>query len=255
MDCPFCAEEIKDDAIVCKHCRRDISIPKPILEQNRALSSMVAALEEEVAQLRRLVAERPSAPPTPASPPGFPEYAVGYLLTPIVLLVAAHYLLIMRFDINPIYLRVASMLIPLPFGYIAMRRAKPAWPVLAVIAAATGFASVMAMSAVVGAIDGVPILPSSPFEWRETIEYMLSITLAYVLGGLIAQRVRIGSAAPGQERTAGRLATQLAARVGGAKSGKPFEGKIEWVEKMLNSSLAISAAVGSIYTGLKAFIE
>lgn len=255
MDCPFCAEEIKDDAIVCKHCRRDISVPKPVLDQNRNLAGQVAALEQEVAELRHLLAHRPTAPAAPASPPGVPEYAIGYVLAPLALLVAAHYLMIMKFDVNPIYLRVASMLIPLPFGYVAMRRSAPAWPILALLAAVTGFASVMAMSAVVGVIDGVPILPATPFEWRETIEYMLSITLAYVLGGLIAQRIRIGSAAPGKRRPAGRLATQLAAHVGGAKAGKPLEGKIEWIEKMLNSSLAISAAVGSIYTGLKAFLD
>ena len=37
MECPFCAEEVKDEALVCKHCSRDLKIPKPLIEENQEL--------------------------------------------------------------------------------------------------------------------------------------------------------------------------------------------------------------------------
>ncbi len=31
MECPFCAETIKDEAVVCKNCSRDLRIVRPVI--------------------------------------------------------------------------------------------------------------------------------------------------------------------------------------------------------------------------------
>src|SRR5580704_10889820 len=178
MECPFCIEEIKDDALVCKHCSRDLKIPKPLIEENRELSHRIDKLQREVSELRGQLARRSS------SAKYWTVHFGIYVIPPILLLLFAHFILVMRFDTPPLYIRFASMLIPLPFGFALRWIAKQGVGITAAIGVLIGVISVAGMLTLVGYSDQVPILPANARDWRETLEYATSIALALVTGNI-----------------------------------------------------------------------
>lgn len=58
MRCPFCAEDVHDDASVCRHCGNDLKIPESLTEENAELKERVADLQRELTDLHGRLAQR-----------------------------------------------------------------------------------------------------------------------------------------------------------------------------------------------------
>ncbi len=48
MECPYCAEQVKDTALVCAHCTRDLTFFKPVMVRLDALEKHIADVEDSL---------------------------------------------------------------------------------------------------------------------------------------------------------------------------------------------------------------
>jgi hypothetical protein len=177
------------------------------------------------------------------------------LLPTLLLLVAAHAVLLFVYDLKPLYLRIASMLIPLPFGFALLL-----WhPRRMLRSALCGFVmaalAVLAMLQVTAMIDKVPLLPQDLRELREVLEYVLSIGLAFFTG-LLLGRLRLQQLQrlqPG--RAPGRLMLLVAQLF--TTNDKGELGLLQAVSRVqkLHAQIApLAAGAASVYAGVKAVI-
>ena len=52
MRCPLCAEENKEDALVCRACRNDMRVPEALMTENRELKQQISELRIELEELQ-----------------------------------------------------------------------------------------------------------------------------------------------------------------------------------------------------------
>ena len=227
------------------------------MEANERLTARVAELEAELATAK---AALPPAPITVEAPPAPPQSSfvhafVFYVVLPVLLLVAIHYVLVIRLDAKLIWLRVASIVLPALFGFRFELAWRPRRAMLFAIAFVVGVAAVLGMSWVVHLVDGDAILPASAVVWRETLEYVASITLAYVLGPMLCAALR--PLHRHRHSLIDRLATVIALSRGGTGAGagpgaKSVEARIERLVKLMKLGMSAATAGAAIYSGLKA---
>ncbi len=250
MECPFCAETIRDEALVCKQCSRDLRVVRPIVIENQALVVELDQLQRELDRVNTQLAllDRPVH--------FVLRYFVLYVLIPSLVLLAAHVIVTILLDVSAVYLRIASVLIPIPFGVMLYAAGKIGVRGAVGLGIATALLGVTAMLVAIGVVDKVPILPDTPREWREATEYALSIMLAYVTGSLLA--VLVLRSLPSAMATSGRpspMALRLARMLGqhvGPEAMRRRARRIQELIKTLGPLAGVVATlVGSIYTGLK----
>jgi hypothetical protein len=280
MRCPYCASEVPQTAIVCPHCTRDFYLFKPLLERIEQLESRlaertqvdlatydarIAALERELVTLQ---AAQPAGPAPSfkgdevplvrdniawSSVSGRKPYWVSLTLalgSALALLVLAHILLLFVYDVKPIYLRIASIVIPSPFGFALVVWHPNRFRNSAIAGFAMATLAVWLMLVNTAAIDSVPVMPQSMRDVREIVEYMASIGLAFLAGLLLGKlhyrRLQVSS-------EPNRLAVFLAELFSADKDGELAVLRLATrIQKTLSTLTPIGAWIASVYAGIKA---
>jgi hypothetical protein len=250
MECPFCAETIKDEALVCKHCSRDLRVVRPVLLE---IQDIVVELDKLRRDLDRTGArlQRTQHPIR-----NFGLLVGLYVVAPAILLVAAHIVVTIVLNVSPLYLRLASVIIPVPFGFLVFPLHKVGFRGALLLGALAAALSVMCMLTVTGLNDRVPILPDSRGEWREVFEYGASIALAFGSGNILGVMVfqvlpRILSQGGKPNAAAFRIARLLGQHVG----EEQLRRRARLIQDLMQTAgpLAgvVATAAGSVYAGLK----
>jgi hypothetical protein len=249
MECPFCAETIKYEAIACKHCSRDLRVARPVMLEIQQIVSELDGLQNRLDRANTRL-ERTRSPVRYVL-----VRALIYVLAPVLLLVAAHIFITITLNVTPLYLRLASVVIPLPFGLLLYAREKVGIGTF-LVGVLTASLAVLGMLTVTGINDNVPILPTSWIEWREVMEYIASIALAYVTGNLLGSL--IFDVLPKTMSHGGKpnpVAYRIAGILGRHVGEDQLRRRARTIQDLLRAAgplIGIAASAGaSIYAGLK----
>ena len=259
MNCPYCLSEVSEEAHVCKTCSRDLYLLKPMMTKIASLEGQLATApsqevnELRIAELEYLLDEQNRKLANRSLSTWIKDIAL-YLIVPLLLLLLAHWLIAIVYDTKMIYLRIISMILPLPFAYFLFKghahRLFP-WFVGVVFLA---IASVIGMSWITSLVDHSPVWPQNLFEWREVLEYSASIAFSFLTGMLLGSVAYGSKQRRRQVGIINALIKIASTQSAGGVSMQSMHGLMKTLHEYGGTVVALGTTAVSIYTGLKGMI-
>jgi hypothetical protein len=259
MNCPYCLSEVSEEAYVCKTCSRDLYLLKPMMTKIASLEGQLAAApnqevnELRIAELEYLLDEQNRKLAHRSSFTWIKDIAL-YLIVPLLLLLLAHWLIAIVYDTKMIYLRIISIILPLPFAYFLFKsHAHKLFPwFIGVVFLA--ISSVIGMSWITSLVDRSPVWPQNFFEWKEVLEYSASIAFSFLTGMLLGG---VAYASKQRRRQVGIINALIKIASTQSKGGVSIQG-VHGLMKVLHeyggTVVALGTTAVSIYTGLKGIL-
>lgn len=259
MLCPYCLSIVEEKAYVCKVCTKDIYLFKDLLDKVDSLEKKIEDLStsenllikvnELENQLRsEYTKQEESNKNSLATIVDF----LNFLFLPLILLLISHALITVVYDVNMVYLRLISIVLPLPFAYYLFSSKKKNLFKWFALTALLSFSSVIGMSSITFWVDQTPILPQNNLEIKEFIEYSASILFSYFTGMLL------GSVQYNKKHkiisSSNNLFLRLVVNIftSGKISPQSMQKLMSKINEFGGSIVALGSTLISIYTGLKA---
>lgn len=260
MKCPYCLSEVDAAASVCKVCTRDLYLFKPLLEKIATLESRLDELPEKErlhSKIQELESQLDTLKNEENQPNGFFDHCakvLQYLVLPLLILLTAHGLITVVYDLPLLFLHIVSIVVPAPFAYYLFARKKRSvlgWFAGAIILACV---AVIGMSAITSLVDSTPIMPRSPIEWRDFIEYSASISFSFLTGMLIGVMQYKKHHSVSKLKMNPWVAAAMLGLGDGRMSPETLQKMMHKVNEFGSTAIALGTTVISVYTGLKGFL-